>query len=136
MAEKLEDLNLPIAVVTRLIREVIPENCNVSKEARTAVAKAASVFVLFLTSTANQNAMLNNRKTINANDVLEGIKRSSFEHFVAPLQDALEGYKKVQKEKKDASAKKKKEKGKQDGSVETDEQEIENNVEEEEENED
>lgn len=91
MAEKLEDLNLPNAVVTRLIKEVIPENVNVGKEAKTAIAKAASVFVLFLSSASNQIAVLNNRKTINANDVLEGIKSTGFEQFYDPLQEALEG---------------------------------------------
>lgn len=91
MAEKLEDLNLPNAVVTRLIKEVIPDNCNVSKEAKVAIAKAASVFALFLTSASNHNAVMNNRKTINANDVLEGIKGANFGMFLAPLQDALEG---------------------------------------------
>lgn len=71
MADKTDDLNLPAAVVTRLIREAVsklvklvdsvgflwfvgapklPEGANISKEARTAVSKAASVFVLYTTA--------------------------------------------------------------------------------------
>ena len=53
MAERPEDLNLPAAVVTRLMKDALPEGCNVSKEARQAVCRAASVFVLYLTSQSN-----------------------------------------------------------------------------------
>ena len=53
MAEKLEDLNLPNAVVTRIVREALPDGVTVAKEARAAVAKAASIFILYLTSSAN-----------------------------------------------------------------------------------
>ena len=42
MAERPEDLNLPNSIVARIIKESLPEGVNVSKEARTAIAKAAS----------------------------------------------------------------------------------------------
>jgi len=36
MADKqIDDLNLPIAVVARIIKDVLPEGCNVSKEGMT-----------------------------------------------------------------------------------------------------
>ncbi|XP_022206781.2 LOW QUALITY PROTEIN: DNA polymerase epsilon subunit 3 [Nilaparvata lugens] len=97
MAEKLEDLNLPNTIVTRLIKDALPDNVNVSKEARMAVAKAASVFVLYLTNSSNVVAMAANRKTINANDVLQGLKETDFVDFIPPLQEALEGFKKKSK---------------------------------------
>lgn len=50
MAERPEDLNLPNAVVTRIIKEVLPAGVNVGKDARLAISKAASVFVLYATS--------------------------------------------------------------------------------------
>ena len=50
MAERLEDLNLPNAVVTRIIKEALPEGVTIAKDARTAVAKASSIFILYLTS--------------------------------------------------------------------------------------
>jgi len=50
MAEKPEDLNLPNAVVTRIIKESLPSGINVGKDARLAISKAASVFVLYATS--------------------------------------------------------------------------------------
>ncbi|PSN33485.1 DNA polymerase epsilon subunit 3 [Blattella germanica] len=107
MAEKLEDLNLPNAVVTRIIKEALPDGINVAKEARTAFAKSASVFILYLTSAANMEASSNNRKTISAADVLQALRNVEYTRFLEPLQDSLECFKKMQKGKKDATAKRK-----------------------------
>lgn len=47
MVEKIADLNLPNSVVTRLIKDALPDGVNVGKEARIAIAKAASIFSEF-----------------------------------------------------------------------------------------
>ncbi|XP_011313919.1 DNA polymerase epsilon subunit 3 [Fopius arisanus] len=107
MAEKLEDLNLPNAVVTRIIKEALPDGVTVGKEARVAVAKAASIFILYLTTTANTIAKKGNRKTISGPDVLQAMEDIEFDRFIEPLREALENFKKSQREKKDANTKKK-----------------------------
>lgn len=91
MAEKVEDLNLPISVVSRLIKDALPEGAIVSKEARTAIARAASVFVLYLTSSSNNVALRSKRKTINNEDVFQAIKDTEFEMFEGHLREAYEG---------------------------------------------
>ncbi|KAL4609351.1 DNA polymerase epsilon subunit 3 [Arapaima gigas] len=108
MAERPEDLNLPNAVITRIIKEALPDGVNVSKEARRAISQAASVFVLYATSCANNFAMKAKRKTLNAGDVMAAIEEMEFERFLQPLQEALEAYKKSQKGKKEASELKRK----------------------------
>ncbi|KAK4013344.1 putative DNA polymerase epsilon subunit 3 [Daphnia magna] len=110
MAERPEDLNLPNSIVARIIKDSLPEGVNVSKEARTAIAKAASVFVLYCTSCSNNLAMRANRKIISGQDVLGAMADMEFERFIEPLQASLEVYKKVQKERKEAVAKRKQEK--------------------------
>lgn len=90
MAEKLEDLNLPTAVVTRIIKEALPEGCNVAKEAKLALSKAASVFVLYLTSHANKIALENGKKTITNKDVMEAIQDTEFGRFEEELKQAAE----------------------------------------------
>lgn len=109
MAEKLEDLNLPNAVVSRIVKEALPDGVTVGKEAKAAVAKAASIFILYLTSSANMIAKKSNRKTVSGQDVLQAMDNIEFGHFIDPLNEALENFKKTQKEKKDAAASKKKE---------------------------
>ncbi|XP_034946768.1 DNA polymerase epsilon subunit 3 [Chelonus insularis] len=107
MAEKLEDLNLPNAVVTRIIKEALPDGVTVGKEARVAVAKAASIFILYLTTSANTLAKKANRKTITGQDVLQAMEEIEFDRFINPLNEALSNFKKSQREKKDTHLKKK-----------------------------
>ncbi|AWP01072.1 putative DNA polymerase epsilon subunit 3-like [Scophthalmus maximus] len=90
MAERPEDLNLPNAVITRIIKEALPDGVNVSKEARRAISQAASVFVLYATSCANNFAMKAKRKTLNAGDVMSAMEEMEFERFLEPLREALE----------------------------------------------
>ncbi|XP_076454680.1 DNA polymerase epsilon subunit 3-like [Babylonia areolata] len=101
MAERPEDLNLPNAVVGRIIKDAIPEGVNVSKEARLAISKAASVFVLYATSCSNNYALKAKRKTISAQDVLSAMEEMDFEQFVEPLTDALEAFRSQQQGKKE-----------------------------------
>ncbi|XP_046845417.1 DNA polymerase epsilon subunit 3-like [Xenia sp. Carnegie-2017] len=108
MAEKAEDLNLPNAVISRLVKEALGDGVNISKEARTAISKAASVFVLYCTSCANNHAKESNRKTLTGHDVIEALDEMEFSQFIEPLKESLEAFKKDQKEKKEAAAKKRK----------------------------
>lgn len=107
MAERVEDLNLPNAVVTRIIKECLPDGINVSKEARTAIARATSIYILFITSAANNVATQASRKTISANDVFKALEETEFSSFVKPIQEALEEFKKAQLDKKQKAAGKK-----------------------------
>lgn len=75
----------------RLLLWQIPEGVNVSKEARLAISKAASVFVLYATSCSNNFAMKAKRKTINANDVVSAMEEMEFDQFEEPLKKCLEG---------------------------------------------
>ncbi|KAM3625210.1 uncharacterized protein V6R79_008802 [Siganus canaliculatus] len=137
MAERPEDLNLPNAVITRIIKEALPDGVNVSKEARRAISQAASVFVLYATSCANNFALKAKRKTLNAGDVLAAMEEMEFERFLEPLKEALEVYKKGQKGKKEVSEQKRKDKEKKtmesenDKSREEEEEEEEEHMEEE-----
>jgi DNA polymerase epsilon subunit 3 len=90
MAERLEDLNLPNTVITRIIKDALPDGVNVAKEARTAFAKSASVYILYITSAASLVATSNNRKTISGQDVLQAIGNVEFNKFLEPLEDVLE----------------------------------------------
>jgi len=123
MAERPEDLNLPNTVITRIIKEALPDGVNVSKDARIAISKAASVFVLYAASCANNFALQHKRKTISGKDVLDAMEEMEFDKFVDPLKASLEAYKKEQKTKKETSANKKKEAAEQSPSKDAEEKE-------------
>ncbi|XP_036613801.1 DNA polymerase epsilon subunit 3-like [Trichosurus vulpecula] len=139
MAEGPEDLNLPNAVITRIIKEALPHGVNISKEARSAISRAASMFVLYATSCANNFAMKGKRKTLNAADVLSAMEEMEFQRFISPLKEALDAYRREQKGKKETSEQKKKDKDRtdseeQDESREDDNDEDDERMEEEEQN--
>merc|ERR1712110_922027 len=107
MAERPEDLNLPIPVVAKLINDCLPSTCKVTDEAKVAITKAASVFVLYATSQANTVATNQSRKTISGSDVISAMNEMEFDKFVRPLENSLAIWKKGQQEKKEQAAKKK-----------------------------
>lgn len=108
MVERIQDLNLPNAVIGRLIKDALPDGISASKEFRTAVGRAASVFVIYLSSAATEEAKKANMKTIGPNHVFAALEGVEFESFVEPLKQALEVYRKTAKEKKDKIPAKKK----------------------------
>ncbi|CAG9829900.1 unnamed protein product [Diabrotica balteata] len=89
MAERLEDLNLPNTTVQKIIKEVLPDSVYIGKDARSALSRAASVFVLYVTSQASNEAQNNNRKMLIANDVLKALEELEFENFIEPLEEVL-----------------------------------------------
>ncbi len=65
----------------------------VSKEANAAVAKAASVFVLYATSCANNVALKSNRKTLQGSDVIQAMKvGNGYPHLPLLMQGGMVGY--------------------------------------------
>ena len=69
--------------------------------------QAASVFVLYATSSANTVAQKSNRKTLTGPDVVSAMGDMEFDKFVRPLENSLAIWKKSQQAKKDTAAKKK-----------------------------
>ena len=119
MAEKPEDLNLPNSVIARIIKEALPEGVIISKESRAAISKAASVFVLYCTSCANNFALQQKRKTLKDTDVLQALEEMEFEQFVPQLKEYLESFKLEQKSKRAALEKRKKAKEIAESNVDT-----------------
>jgi len=93
MAERPEDLNLPISVVQRIIKESLPDGVNVSKEARQTISRASSVFVLYLTACAVSHSNKAKRKTLGVNDIFSAINDMEFDSFANPLKTSLENRK-------------------------------------------
>ena len=58
MVEKIEDLNLPNAIIPRLMKQALPEDTKISIESKLALTRATSVFVLYLTNTATSKYFL------------------------------------------------------------------------------
>ncbi|GMT33957.1 hypothetical protein PFISCL1PPCAC_25254 [Pristionchus fissidentatus] len=107
---KVEDLRLPAAVIARIVKDALPPNAAVSKEAKTALARAAAVFILNVTTAANEYADGNKRKTIAATDIYHAIKVLDCEQLEKPLHEAVEAWKADKSAKADEAKKRRAEK--------------------------
>lgn len=87
----MEDLNLPQSAVLKIIKEAIPSNASIGKDVKAALAKAASIFILYLTSQSTQTMQAAKRKTITSQDIYDALEELEFGHFVEPLKNCLKG---------------------------------------------
>lgn len=89
MAEKLEDLNFQQSVINKIIKDGLPENVILGKDVKTAVSRAAAMFILYLTAQSSQFAQRVSRKTIVAQDILDALEETDFVNLLDPLKTAL-----------------------------------------------
>ncbi|CAO3680222.1 unnamed protein product [Rhizopus stolonifer] len=91
-AVSIDDFELPKTVVARVLKSFLPEGTNLSKEARVAANKAATVFVSYLASVSNNVAKSANHKTVATSNVLKALEIVKLDNLIAPLKEYLEGY--------------------------------------------
>jgi DNA polymerase epsilon subunit 3 len=81
----------PQACVSRIIKNVLPDNIQVTKDARAAFSRAAGVFIFYLTHCANDFSKDTKRSTIYTSDVISALKEIEFTEFLEPLEAFLDG---------------------------------------------
>ncbi len=64
----------PLACVRRMLKNTLPSNTNVGKDASSAFSRACGIFIVYLTACANDFARESKRQTITAADVMAAIK--------------------------------------------------------------
>ncbi|KAJ2708298.1 Protein heterodimerization activity protein [Coemansia spiralis] len=105
MSTAIDDLEFPKTVLTRLIKAGLPDNIAIQKEARQAVARAATVFVSYLAATANDCAREAGHKTIATSDVTKALEAVGLGDFVDRLMADLEAHTQLANDKKLTAAK-------------------------------
>ncbi|KAG0738120.1 hypothetical protein G6F57_009808 [Rhizopus arrhizus] len=122
----IDDLELPKAVITRVLKNALPEGTVISKDTRLAANRAATVFVNYLASVANDVAKGVNHKTINSPDVIKALEIVELDHLIEPLKEGLEG--KLIAEKKQKKKDGDESKQKTEGEEEEEDDELLNDV--------
>ncbi|KAL3460723.1 histone-fold-containing protein [Aspergillus heterothallicus] len=85
----IEDYLLPRSLTLRLAKSVLPPNTSVQKDAVLALQKAATVFVSYLSSHANESTL---KRTVTPADVLNALSELEFESFKPRLEKELDKY--------------------------------------------
>ena len=88
---KTPEFEPPQACVARIIKNVLPENVQITKDARAAFTRAAGIFIFYLTHCSNDFAKESKRSTIYTQDVVNALKELDFGEFQVPLEEFLEG---------------------------------------------
>jgi nuclear transcription Y subunit beta len=87
-----QDRFLPIANVAKIMKDSIPPNGKIAKDAKECVQECVSEFVSFVTSEAADRCQQEKRKTINGEDLLFAMSTLGFDSYVEPLKIFLSKY--------------------------------------------
>ncbi|KAI9700182.1 MAG: hypothetical protein M1820_006850 [Bogoriella megaspora] len=88
--QRTNDLNLPRTMCQRLAKGVLPANTQIQKDALLAMTKSATVFINYVATHAQDNAVAADKSSIRPKDVIEAIRELEFEDFIPRLEIELE----------------------------------------------
>ncbi|CAK7333131.1 unnamed protein product [Dovyalis caffra] len=93
---KEQDRLLPIANVGRIMKQILPSNAKISKEAKEMMQECASEFISFVTSEASEKCRKERRKTVNGDDVCWAMGTLGFDDYAGPLRRYLQRYREIE----------------------------------------
>eukprot|EP00731_Ephydatia_muelleri_P002657 Em0001g2657a len=87
-----QDRFLPIANIARIMRNALPKNGKVSKDAKECMQECVSEFISFITSEACDKCAQEKRKTVTGDDILYAMATLGFDNYIDPLKLYLQKY--------------------------------------------
>ncbi|CAN8285762.1 unnamed protein product [Cochlearia groenlandica] len=96
---KEQDRLLPIANVGRIMKNILPANAKVSKEAKETMQECVSEFISFVTGEASDKCHKEKRKTINGDDICWAMSNLGFDDYAEQLKKYLIRYRVIEGEK-------------------------------------
>jgi len=99
-----DNLEMPIATVNRIIKNALPTNTQVARDVKSLFSKAAGIFIIYLSTHANEICQERKKSTISAQDVLAAVREIEMEDFLPSLEKYLEDFRQSNATKKRAKA--------------------------------
>ncbi|KAL9318341.1 hypothetical protein ACSQ67_014859 [Phaseolus vulgaris] len=96
---KEQDRLLPIANVGRIMKQTLPPNAKISKEARETMQECVSEFISFVTGEASDKCHKEKRKTVNGDDICWALATLGFDDYAEPLKRYLHKYRELEGER-------------------------------------
>jgi len=81
-----QDRYLPIANVSRLMKEAVPASSKISKDAKECIQECVSEFISFITNEAAEKCRVEKRKTIGGEDILYAMISLGFDNYAETLR--------------------------------------------------
>lgn len=88
-AETKPEFELPLTAVNKILKASLPEGAIATKDAKSAFSKAAGIFVLYITSCANDMAKGQKRQTITAQDIIAALNELGYSAFLPHIEATL-----------------------------------------------
>jgi nuclear transcription Y subunit beta len=88
-----QDRYLPIANIGRIMKEALPQNAKIAKDARETMQECVSEFISFITSEACERCTTDKRKTINGDDLTHSMHILGFENYTDNIKNYYAKYK-------------------------------------------
>ena len=73
MVENVSDFKMPEKVVTKLLKDALPENVVISKDAKDAACRSAGIFILQLSIAAAEKSQMDKRRTLDNQDIIRAV---------------------------------------------------------------
>ncbi|XP_060174715.1 nuclear transcription factor Y subunit B-4-like [Lycium barbarum] len=90
---------LPIANVGRIMKQILPPNAKISKEAKETMQECVSEFISFVTGEASDKCHNEKRKTLNGDDICWALGSLGFDDYVEPLKRYLHKHRELEGER-------------------------------------
>ncbi|KAF9122419.1 hypothetical protein BGW39_009762 [Mortierella sp. 14UC] len=110
MSTSIEDNELPRAILTRIMKQALPENTNIQANAKLAMTKSTTLFINYLTSAANEVAANAGHKIVSGAHVLKALEAVDLEEMLPRLTAELQAFQSIQRSRKQVAAKASKDK--------------------------
>lgn len=99
MMIKEQDRLLPIANVGRIMKNILPPNAKISKEAKETMQECVSEFISFVTGEASDKCHKEKRKTVNGDDICWAMANLGFDDYAEQLKKYLNRYRVIEGER-------------------------------------
>ncbi|KAF5000650.1 hypothetical protein FGRMN_1583 [Fusarium graminum] len=100
-ADRTDELDANIrnfAPVARIMKNALPDNAKIAKEAKECMQECVSEFISFITSEASEKCQQEKRKTVNGEDILFAMTSLGFENYAEALKVYLSKYRESQQQ--------------------------------------
>ncbi|KAL9684229.1 hypothetical protein QQ045_021664 [Rhodiola kirilowii] len=96
---KEQDRLLPIANVGRIMKQILPPNAKISKEAKETMQECVSEFISFVTGEASDKCHKEKRKTVNGDDICWALGSLGFDDYADSLKRYLHKFREFEGER-------------------------------------